>query len=146
MPSPKAATLATAPALILCGAIYAAAQNPNLLEETYKARVIRVIDGDTFKAEIQLSDGISRITSIRILSIDAPEIKKLCDPKIRQRGEKAKTFLKKTLGKDIWLRKLKRGKYAGRMLAEVFTKDGVNIAETLQQQGLARPYQKKRWC
>ena len=82
--------------------------------------------------------------------MDAPETRKRCAPHIRLLGKKAKEFLKKILGKKVWLRNLERGKYAGRMLARVYTMEGVNVGDLLIQEGLARPYaqsgKRRAWC
>ncbi len=58
---------------------------------TYKAKVLNVVDGDTFHAMIELGFGISVQNRLRLRSLDAPEL-------ISADGKLAKEALEKVLG------------------------------------------------
>lgn len=99
--------------------------------------VIHVIDGDTL--DIDIPDGQSEYTRIRLLGIDAPE--KIASSEQMYFGREAAEFTKKmTLGKqvEIYLDKANdtRGKY-GRLLAYVKIPDGKFLNEVLLSEGFA---------
>jgi len=104
------------------------AASPNLYE------VIKVIDGDTITVKIA---GETEI--IRLIGIDAPET--------GTQGEcfatEATTALKDIIGTRVRLEKDlsqgERDKY-DRLLAYVITSEGVNAAEQLIEEGLAKEY------
>jgi len=111
--------------------------------------VTSIYDADTFRANINSWPGIvgERIP-IRILGIDAPEIKGKCDQeKIKARTAKQFAVDKLRSAKTIELRNIQRGKYF-RLLADVYV-DNKNLADLLIQSGNARPYDggtRKGWC
>lgn len=121
---------------------------------TYKARCLKVIDGDTLELEIDLGMKTYRVDRIRLFGIDTPEtygVKKGSDE--HQKGtlatKRVVELLKpedRLLGLDdeptaLWVEtvKDKTGKY-GRYLATVwFEQDGdlVNLNELLVDEGHA---------
>lgn len=72
----------------------------------YKAHVIKVIDGDTVKLDIDLGFRVHWTSNCRIAGIDSPEMGS-------EKGEAAKEFLKSLLpeGKQIVIKSLKLDKY-----------------------------------
>lgn len=86
----------------------------------YRAKIIRILDGDTIQADLDLGMNIHSIQILRLARIDAPEKR----GEEREQGLLSETFL------DDWLTMLKRtdsmveihttkkGKY-GRYIAEV---------------------------
>lgn len=103
----------------------------------YRISVLRVIDGDTIEADIDLGFGVWITDRLRLASIDAPEVR----GETRQMGLEAKKYLADVLNQQdaIFAQtfKDKRGKY-GRMLATIFGPDGLNINELLVKHGHAR--------
>lgn len=114
------------------------------------ARIVEVYDGDTVKIIVMLGD-VPFFISLRLLGIDAPEIKKgkdklpeenLAAIKVR---EHIKTMFPKQMGKVMfrdW------DKYGGRILGDLYTLEGINVVETLIKEGWGRPYngeKKKEW-
>ena len=88
----------------------------------YKAKLVRVIDGDTIELEIDLGFSITMKRKIRLLNIDTPEIYHPSCEKEREHGLEATNFVKEFLSNQeiiIKTHKDKTGKY-GRILAEVF--------------------------
>ena len=111
--------------------------------------VTSIYDADTFKVNIKhWPDVIGKQVSIRVLGVDAPEIRGKCASEKAAAG-KAKQFTVQFLreGQVVELRKIKRGKYF-RLLASVYV-DGKNLAHALVKAKLARPYDGGRrlgWC
>jgi micrococcal nuclease len=113
---------------------------------TYKAKIDRVIDGDTFESTIDLGFGVSVRKMVRLAGVDTPEknSKILLERDLASRATaRAKNFLenrtvtvKTELDKD--------DKY-GRVLAYVYESDRefqANQSYNLKliQDGLANPY------
>jgi endonuclease YncB( thermonuclease family) len=103
------------------------------MEMTWKVRatVRRIIDGDTFAADLDLGWGVWRLESaaapcrIRILNYDTPER--------GQPGHAEATHLLASLlpvTSICWVESLKL-ESLGRVLAHVYTPDGVNILDLL---------------
>lgn len=104
----------------------------------YKARVVRVVDGDTFDADISLGFHASMTLRLRLLGVDSPEMNGL--PK--GAGKAAKDFATaRLLGRDVVIRTEKSDSF-GRWLARV-TVDGVDFSTALIEGGFAVPYPAK---
>jgi endonuclease YncB( thermonuclease family) len=115
----------------------------------YTAELISVYDGDTFTALADIWPRDPKWTEVRIIGIDAPEIRtrNVCE---KQLGKKAKARLKSILenANEIKLDEIRRDKYYGRVDARVFV-DGNDVARLMIRSGLARPYhggKRKPWC
>tara|TARA_R110002153_G_scaffold74896_2_gene194338 strand:- start:191 stop:526 length:336 start_codon:yes stop_codon:yes gene_type:complete len=109
---------------------------------TYRAKLIRVIDGDTIDAIIDLGFDVWVKKRIRLNGIDAPETrtKNLTE---KEHGLKAKAFLKEIMGSPddpFVLQSHGVGKY-GRCLGTIFKND-VNICHKLVNEGYAEEYKK----
>lgn len=116
----------------------------------YKARVLRVVDGDTIDVQIDLGFGMTfaekpladpvKGTRIRLHGIDAPEsrTRNLTEKK---KGLATKTWLTKRIeGTDVVLKTVKdgKGKY-GRILGVVILR-GRNVNKEMVRKGLAKEY------
>jgi micrococcal nuclease len=108
----------------------------------YRAEVLRVVDGDTFEALIDVGFAIKIAASVRILGIDAPELK----GDTKAAGEVAKAALTRLLAGPIRLRTEKPDSF-GRALAEVWFLNGPgkweSVAEVMIRSGYAVPKAKK---
>jgi len=107
----------------------------------YKAKVVRVIDGDTIEVLIDLGFYLTIREKVRLAGINAYEIKlgKTTTAEDKSKGLEAKTFLENMLtDKEVTLQTIKiRGKY-GRFIANMFLNDnGININDLLIQKGYA---------
>lgn len=121
--------------LFLMGLILTA---PAIAEEkVYDARLVRVVDGDTLRVDLDLGADITlKNQAIRILGIDAPE---LHGPE-RDRGRAAKAAAEKFLkGKKLRIELHGKDRY-GRWLGDVFA-DGENLALWMIKAGQARSYE-----
>jgi endonuclease YncB( thermonuclease family) len=97
------------------------------LQKPPKAKVIRVIDGDTLKVILN-----GREEYVRLAGIDAPELKR--------GGEISRDFLSRLcpVGSVISLKILGRDSY-GRLLAVVYNENGNNVNQEMLKQNLAVP-------
>ena len=105
---------------------------------TYKAKLDRVVDGDTVDAHIDLGFDITIHKRIRLAGIDTPE-SRTRDLEEKARGLAAKERLKELLEDGKFVLKSKEvGKY-GRVLGTLFV-DDLNINNTLVEEGYAVEY------
>ena len=105
---------------------------------TYKAKLDRVIDGDTVDAYIDLGFDITIHKRIRLAGIDTPE-SRTRDLEEKERGLASKQRLTDLLKDGEFVLESKEvGKY-GRVLG-VLLIDDLNINETLVEEGYAVEY------
>ena len=105
---------------------------------TYKAKLDRVVDGDTIDAKIDLGFDITIHKRIRLAGIDSPE-SRTRDLEEKARGLAAKDRLINLLKDGEFVLESKEvGKY-GRVLG-VLLIDDLNINKTLVEEGYAVEY------
>ena len=105
---------------------------------TYKAKLDRVIDGDTVDAHIDLGFDITIHKRIRLAGIDSPE-SRTRDLEEKARGLAAKNKLIELLDDGNFILESKEvGKY-GRVLGTLHIND-ININDTLVKEGFAVEY------
>lgn len=105
---------------------------------TYKAKLDRVVDGDTIDAHIDLGFDITIHKRIRLAGIDTPE-SRTRDLEEKVRGLASKDKLVELLGDgDFILESKEVGKY-GRVLGTLLVGD-ININDTLVEEGFAVEY------
>lgn len=114
-----------------------------------EARVVRVIDGDTFVAEALLWPGHRLAVTVRLRGIDAPELKSRCWRE-RRAAKMARAALEGMVGHGrVAISNVAGGKYYGRVLADVATPGGTALAPALLALAVVRPYRGGRrdtWC
>ena len=113
------------------------------MEYIYKIRVLRVVDGDTIDAEIDLGFDISIQKRIRLHGINAPEVRTR-DKKEKARGIKAKEYLESVVkyqNNILYLKSMDKGKY-GRCIGILFEVDfdDCSINDDMIHEGHATPY------
>jgi endonuclease YncB( thermonuclease family) len=131
-------------ALLLASQAIAAAP----FEGPIKARVIKVLDGDTFLAEAELWPGQSLRIHVRLRGIDTPERKARCSAE-RHMASAAREALARHLGDEVRISNIAGAKYYGRVLADVAAAGGADVSAQMLRDGLARPYAGGRragWC
>ncbi|CUB20643.1 Thermonuclease precursor [Bacillus subtilis] len=104
------------------------------LSDKIEVRVIRVIDGDTFIADVNGTE-----ERIRLILVDTPETVHPTK-EVQPYGKEASAFTKKQLeNQSVYLEydQEKRDKY-DRLLAYVFLKDGTSFNKILLEKGYAR--------
>ena len=120
-----------------------------VMRGAYAAEVLRVIDGDTFEARVQVWPGLAITTKVRLLGIDAPEMNARCAEE-RSKGEAALAALSAILAEpDVLVFRVSLDKYGGRVLAAAATAHTPDVSQALLRSGAARPYAGGRrapWC
>jgi len=111
---------------------------------TYKAKLVRVIDGDTIDAEIDLGFNVLIRQRIRLYGIDTPETRTK-DLEEKERGMAAKQRLTELLPKEFIVETImnKRGKF-GRILGILHVEEEdettTNLNDVLVEEGHAVRY------
>lgn len=108
-----------------------------------EARVLRLIDGDTFVAEAMVWPGHAVTVSVRIRGIDAPELRGRCEAE-RRAARRARAVLGRLLGAGpVTVRNIGGDKYYGRVLADVAAGREDDVAGAMLRLGMARAYRGK---
>jgi micrococcal nuclease len=113
----------------------------------YKIEVLRVIDGDTVEARVDLGFHVSAVEKFRLVGIDAPERRgRHLTPSQRAEAAASTQYLIELIAAcDPLIGRTardKRGKY-GRYLVELIAADGGrNLNEAMVSAGHARPRDK----
>lgn len=122
---------------------------PALPTATHPAEVLRVLDGDTFEARVNLWPGLEVTTRVRLRGIDAPEMKARCGEE-RMKAEAARDALRNLLDQgDVGISNVTLDKYGGRVLATTSTRATPDVSAALLDAGAVRPYSGERresWC
>lgn len=108
----------------------------------YNIKVVRVIDGDSIVADVDLGlDGIwLKEQNIRLWGIDCPPIRTK-DDEVKELGYEAlEALITFTEGRKFTIKSHGRCKY-GRILADVFDDWDNNICEMMLECGHAVPYE-----
>lgn len=104
---------------------------------TYKATVVRIIDGDTIELTIDLGYKVYWNSNCRLYGINAPELK----GDTLEAGLKAREFLASKLpaGRGIVIRSKQLDKY-GRPIIEIINVDGSSLNQQMVDAGYAKEY------
>jgi endonuclease YncB( thermonuclease family) len=115
---------------------------------TYRAEVLRVIDGDTLEARVHVWLGQEIVTKVRLAGIDAPELHARCAAE-RAGAEAARSALAALVeGRSVRLTDVRPDKYFGRVVARI-SAGGHDAGAALLAAGHARLYGGGRrggWC
>jgi endonuclease YncB( thermonuclease family) len=118
-------------------------------ENRSNADVLRVIDGDTFEARIQVWPGIAITTKVRLRGIDAPEMKANCREEALK-ADAARMALQSMLAQGgVTVTRVSPDKYGGRVVADASTRAIADISSAMLEAGHARRYNGGRrdsWC
>lgn len=98
----------------------------------YKAKIERVVDGDTIYVDVDLGFFLRQVMILRLKGVDTPEIR---GPE-RPQGLIAKQFVEDTLAQcpAVVIRTYKLGKY-GRYIADLWYKIGSDNEEEILNSG-----------
>ncbi len=113
------------------------------------AEVVRVIDGDTLQVRAEVWLGTRVATLVRIDGIDAPELRGACAGERELARRARRLMVDRVAGARVALRRVRLGKYAGRVLADVAAPGGLDLGTALIDAGLARAYRggrRQAWC
>ncbi|MCY4489224.1 MAG: thermonuclease family protein [Deltaproteobacteria bacterium] len=112
------------------------------------ARVLSVYDGDTVKVEADMWPGLTWKGSVRVEGVDTPELRGKCDGE-KRKARAARDFVRERVGKRVTLMDVKKGKYAGRVVARIRLADGTDLTELLIRARHGRAYdggRRRGWC
>ncbi len=113
------------------------------------ALVVDVIDGDTVLVRARIWLGQEVVTRVRLDGVDTPELRGKC-PAARRLAREARAFVQARVGgRQVILRDIQYGKYAGRVVARIQTPDGDDLADALIAAGLGHVYgggARAPWC
>ena len=110
----------------------------------YKCFTIRVVDGNTIDAEVDLGFNVLVRQRIKLFGVHCSDIRS-ADPKEKERAQKARNRLAELVGKEFYCHTImnKRGK-AGRTLGHVYiidaNKNRIDVNQILINEGLATRY------
>jgi len=130
-----------------CG--FGAAAGGEVLPGPFSAVVERVVDGDTLAVRVRIWVGQDVGVLVRLRGIDAPELRGRCDSETRRAGEAAEALGSLVARSTVSLSRVEGDKYFGRVVADVATADGEDVADRLVTGGFARPYDggaRALWC
>jgi endonuclease YncB( thermonuclease family) len=92
------------------------------LQTVYPAEVVRIIDGDTFLARVQMWPGVSVDTKVRLRGVDAPELHARCADEYAK-AQAARAALETMLAAGgVTISRVGIDKYGGRVDASVATR------------------------
>lgn len=115
----------------------------------HPAEVLRVIDGDTFEAQVNLWPGLNITTRVRLRGIDAPELEARCDEE-RIKAEAAPEALRAILDQgEVGISHVTLDKYGGRVVADASTQRTPDVSAALLGGGHVRRYgggHRDGWC
>ncbi len=115
----------------------------------HPAEVVRVLDGDTFEARVNIWPGMEVTTRVRLRGIDAPELHARCDGE-RVKALAARDALARILAEGtVGISRIGQDKYGGRVDADVSTAATSDVSALLLERGLARRYsggRRESWC
>jgi len=98
----------------------------------YKAKIARVVDGDTIYVDVDLGFFLRQVMNLRLKGVDTPEIR---GPE-REQGLISKQFVEDTLAAcpAVVIRTYKLGKY-GRYIADIWYKAGSDDPDEILASG-----------
>jgi len=110
------------------------------MDYIYKAKIERVVDGDTVDAFVDLGFSVWIKQSLRLYGIDTPETRTL-DLVEKVAGLACKKWLEEQVAaaKEVTIKSIKVDKYGGRYLAILYL-DGRDINQEMLNNGMAKPY------
>ena len=138
--------LPTAVVLILALAPGTAAA-ADVIPRPVNARVVSVYDGDTLTVDAAPWPGLTARTKVRVAGVDTPEIRGECQAE-KDLAVRARDFVRSMVGATVRLTNIRPGKYAGRMIADVWM-DERKLSDLLIAENLGRPYHgghREGWC
>ena len=121
-----------------------AIEPPIVLRAQHRAEVLRVVDGDTFDARVQVWPGIAITTKVRLRGIDAPELRARCVEE-RMKAEAARDALSAMLAEGhVGIAQVALDKYGGRVLADAATRTTPNVSAALLAAGRGAPLRRRQ--
>lgn len=99
----------------------------------YYGQILRVIDGDTFEALIELGFSVTQKFCVRLNGIDTPE-------KNTEKGKQAREFVKNLIENKTVIFQDEGSEKYGRALANVMLLDGTDLTNFLIEKNIGIEY------
>ena len=115
----------------------------------YVGAVERVVDGDTIAVRVTVWLEQDLRVLVRVRGIDAPELRGRCTSEKERAADATAALGRLVAGGSVVLTEIEGDKFYGRVVADVVTLEGRDIAAALVQGGFARPYDgsaRQGWC
>ena len=128
--------------------LISAVEAKQILPGPFPFELVEVIDGDTFRARVDIWLGQSVTVKVRLKGVDTPEMNGKCAAE-KKLARQAKDFAENWLRKNqVQLVNVHYGTYAGRVLATAQIKNGDSLSAALLAENLAKPYRGRhaKWC
>ena len=128
--------------------LMSAVEAKQVLPGPFPFELVEVIDGDTFRARVDIWLGQSVTVKVRLQGVDTPEMNGKCAAE-KKLARQAKAFAENWLKQNqVHLVNVHYGTYAGRVLATAQIKNGDSLSAALLAENLAKPYRGRRaqWC
>ena len=128
--------------------LISAVEAKQILPGPFPFELVEVIDGDTFRARVDIWLGQSVTVKVRLKGVDTPEMNGKCAAE-KKLARQAKDFAENWLKTNqVQLVNVHYGTYAGRVLATAQIKNGDSLSAALLAENLAKPYRGRRakWC
>lgn len=112
----------------------------------FLAQVERVVDGDTVHVRAHVwPDHVIR-AAVRLEGIDTPELRGRCaaETEMATRARVHTERFVRRAGHVLWLKDVRLGTYAGRVLGQLVDDQGRDLGQSLLRAGLAVPYAQRR--
>ena len=110
--------------------------------------VLGVLDGDSFKARVEVWPGQHVTTTVRLAGVDAQELRGKCENETRAAKAAQLRLAELLTDGKVTLSHVKPDKYARRVDAMVYI-DGRDVGAVLMAEGKARYYDGRargKWC
>ena len=124
-------------------------ERPAPVRQIHPVQVVRIVDGDTFDARVNVWPGVDINTRVRLRGIDAPEMRARCQDE-QARAQAARDALARILHEGyVGISGVTLDKYGGRVLAEASTRGTPDVSAALLRAGLVRRYaggRREHWC
>jgi micrococcal nuclease len=106
---------------------------------TYKAKVIKIVDGDTMDVAVDLGFNMTMRIRIRVMGIDTPEVFKPESESEAIHGAEASRRAKELLlDKDITIQTFKDASAYNRYSAKITLPDGKDFCEIMLKEGFQK--------
>lgn len=104
-------------------------------------KILKIVDGDTIDAEINLGFGVIITQRIRLKNINTAETRTL-NLEEKKKGLEAKEWLKKELSREgEWIIETTKEDKYGRYLGILYcVEDPVTVNERMLNEGIAKPF------
>lgn len=135
--------------IVACSSTISEASGSQIIEGPIKGEVLNVIDGDTLSVKMNVWLDQQIEVNLRVVGIDTPELRGKCDLEKTKAKEARSEIIKLIKNDAVKLYNIRHDKYAGRVLANVQTATGIDLAEYMISKGFARPYKgdkRQGWC